>query len=226
MRCRDCRAWLQEWLDGEAALTPAAAKHLRACTRCRNEYALAKRAVAALDGQPVVRPPADFATKVLARATEARGASPTTWPWAAAAAVLLGLIGWQMFLRDHSPQRPAVAQQPASPVDRSPALRPDLARLFTQRLDLQDARQATLGFTQMASNAAQSAGNLLPQWDGLTLPAVGDPLDATVLPAKMVGEAVSSTLEPVTTSAQKAYHKLSKLRSLIPARDVAQPKKG
>lgn len=65
--CGQAREWIEQALDG--TITPREQKHLdrhlEACERCRQRYALQQRAVEALDALPHEDPPADLPERVV-----------------------------------------------------------------------------------------------------------------------------------------------------------------
>lgn len=95
MSCDEFRALVQDYVTRQ--LAPEKRRqvdsHLIACDECQRELAVMTAVVSSLDHQPVLEPPADFASKVLVNLPRQRAFYPSPW-WALALGPLLGGVAW------------------------------------------------------------------------------------------------------------------------------------
>ena len=156
------RERLSAYLDGELPVgeRPEVAAHLATCSQCRSVLsemeALDKRA----RELPLDAPPGYFDTlpgRVRARVeglSPARRPAPVrsrrtlpTWTWAAAAALILGVVTpltLRQTLRDRAPERPAslaVEAHRSAPEAQAPASRPGLEGRLADRADEEAATE-------------------------------------------------------------------------------------
>lgn len=99
----------------------AALAHLAACADCRTRYAAAREVAALLArAVPPAAPPPGLGARIVAQAlaTPAAPSRRIAWPWLAAAAVLVAVLGWnlglQMQLRAQAEQTAALAARLAA----------------------------------------------------------------------------------------------------------------
>lgn len=205
MNCRDYERTWDGWLDAREALAPAPAADMEAheasCASCRalgRRQRTLLRAIAALGPPP--SPPAGFATRFApGGVVSVPFPGPIARPWrprrlaAAAAAVLIGLIGLR------AAQRPSAPEIEPLPVAAPRPLADSLA----------DATSATLDLAREASGPAARVGR--GAWvAGLASEVEGTPEAATSnRPApgvlKGVGDRVGEGVRPLSGSARHAF---------------------
>src|SRR4051794_33159873 len=76
MKCPDCNAWLQTWLDSRQAgleqAPPEVQEHLRECRPCREQLGLAQLLVQGVKKLPVATPPAGLSRRIVDQALSDR----------------------------------------------------------------------------------------------------------------------------------------------------------
>lgn len=111
MNCHDCPPLLDDLLDDR--LSPpqrmAVRDHLHHCASCSAELEARRALLSTLRALPAPRPPAGLAARVLPR-TPRR--APYRLPLAAAAALLVAALSWQMLAPPRGAPIPAVSTAP------------------------------------------------------------------------------------------------------------------
>jgi anti-sigma factor RsiW len=95
MSCDEFRSLLQDYVTRE--LEPEKRRqvdtHLIGCAECQRELAVLTAVVSSLGNQPVIEPPPDFTSRVMARLPERQVFVPSPWLALLAAPVLAG-VAW------------------------------------------------------------------------------------------------------------------------------------
>ncbi len=210
MNCADFHDLLQQRLDGAPGPEPAGLdRHLAECAECRAWQAAARRLEEGLRRLTPPAPPAGLADRMVAgvlanRRARLRIRQRVFTAAALAAAVLLAVTfgpRWRTQPVTETPSGPAIAHvQPPAP---APAPAPLDGRV-------EDAGSALVAFMGQTVDEAMVHGRgLLPsRLPATPLPAsdlLEQPLGPPVRSLRAAGESVSAGLEPVTTSARRAF---------------------
>jgi len=95
MSCDEFRGLLQDYVTRQ--LAPEKRRevdsHLLVCDGCQRELAILTAVVSSLDHQPVLEPPAEFASRVLGNLPRQRSFYPSPW-WAIALGPILAGAAW------------------------------------------------------------------------------------------------------------------------------------
>jgi predicted anti-sigma-YlaC factor YlaD len=208
MNCPEAQAWLQRRLDGEAADGAGLEAHLAACPACREAHAAAQVLLDGLRRRVVPVPPADLAQRIVSAALVDRARRQTRrrllygaglTAAGLAAAVLLAV--WM------APPRTPPAGGGADTVAAETA--PPRKGMSSPREQVSAAGLAVASLTRKAADeTAVTTRLLLPD---VALPPAREPdpqAPAPVDSARSLAEVkqgVSAGLEPVTTSARRAF---------------------
>lgn len=220
MNCQSCLTLLQDRLDG-LTVDHVIEEHLRGCPECRAIHASATRLQEGLRRLPPPTPPRDLAPAIVASVlTDARARRRRRFvaALAVAAAVLLA-VGISL-LWPVTTQAP-VDPQPPAPLAQGPGERVPDANL---RQSVAEVGSAVVSLTnRTAEETVEQARVLLPvvTGPGLDELLMDQTFDAPALPFNEAGQAISASLEPVTSSAVRAVGLF--LRDLPPVEAQAKP---
>jgi hypothetical protein len=200
MNCPECQDLLQQRLDGTPPADPADLdRHLASCPDCRAWHAAAGRLEAGLHLLPPVVVPADLAGWIAGRVLGERRAARRRRAWlgaglALAASVLLVFV----LARGRPPVGPA-------PVVEAP----EHGGKESLRDSVSEAGSAVVSLTRRTAGETVGQGELLlppvvarPNLDEVAASgAMGPPVRSL----RAAGQGVSEGLEPVTSSARRAF---------------------
>ena len=215
MNCELCHDLIQQRLDGLNVVAPELQRHLAECTRCASLETASQRLHAGLHLLLPPPPPLDFTerlvTSVLAdRRTRRRRARFRNGMFALAASLLIAAlgIGWyasgQLPISKHPPQQSVIVNN--NPV---PPPLPDLPKPTTKpsmRDSMTDAGSALASLTTRTADETVGQTRLLvpmvtgPSLDELDMPPGVEPTKSYL----ETSQGVSTALEPVTNSAERA----------------------
>jgi hypothetical protein len=210
MNCRDCREFLQRYLDGESVESAQAelAHHLTECADCRELHAAAGRLKAGLRlFVPPVPPPGlagQIALRLLTEGKRVRRSRRAAAGFAVAAGLLLAAFPIYYAFRPAIPpgnpesiraENTSIAPQPAPSLRRS----------------VEEASQAMVSLTRRAADETFDQGRILLP---IVLPAkdVSEALDMRPVPGPSeqpladLKQGMAAGLEPVTSSARRAVN--------------------
>jgi hypothetical protein len=205
MSCRDARDWMHRRLDGEFGEPPPGLDaHLAGCRDCRELLAFAGRLEEGVRRLPCPAPPPDLAGRITARVLF-RQRQARTWRRAAAVVSLAAAALLAIWL-----VRPAAGPtiSPATPggevARRGPPPRP----VPSLQRQVEEAGQAVVSLTRRAAD--ETVGPTRAFIPDLSIPPVAvasadRPATDTARSLREVGQNVSAGLEPVTTSARRAF---------------------
>jgi hypothetical protein len=222
MNCPDAHDWLQRHLDGEALDRPALERHLGRCADCRELFAASQRLREGLRLLSAPVPPAGLARRIttlaLAEQRRARRSRILVTAAAVAAGVLLAVGIGAPLLRPRS-AIPEAAPSLVRSVEATPPAVPSLQK------QVGSLGQAVASLTrQAADETLTTTRSLLPD---VPLPAPrqsADPPRVADEPERKLREVqkgVTAGIEPVTTSARRAFSLL--VREWSPKK--SEPKK-
>jgi len=212
MNCLEYREWLQQELDGAAALAPTAAtEHLHVCADCRALAAAARSFEAGMAALPRPQPAPLLTASIVAAVLDDRrqrmrlARRRIAFTLGLAASILfLMLLGWLYQLPTSSKDN--IAKNDPAPPD--PGV-PQLER----RAD--EARAAVTAFTErVAGQTTEQAKMLLAVANSIdlkpmaNLPGLNDfeePFDPAAQSLKQATQTVASGIEPITRSTRRAF---------------------
>jgi hypothetical protein len=202
MNCREFQEHLQLLLDGKPAIPdgPALYDHARECCRCRQLYDAAQRLGEGLRTAMVEPPPGHLPERVVGAVLRQRHRAARRRAFLVAGAVAASLAAAWLVpeLMHPSPARRQVVRVSQPPGQSIPV--PSFHEHF------QEARSATLGLTrQVAEETAVQASILIPPADLLPARSLPPPIEAPAMSMRDVGRTVAGGLEPVTSSARRAW---------------------
>ena len=202
MTCLDWQLWLQQRLDGEEppASTDLEA-HLAVCSHCRALSAALGKLEMGLRRLAVPSPAADLSPRIVARILAERRSAQRRRPvlaFALAAGVVLAILAGSHWL-----QSPSDFARTVPPPSVTPS--PPIASLQDHMVE---ATSAMANLTRRTADETVAQGRLL--WPSVPLPALDQavriqPFDPPAQSLREAGQSVSNSLEPVTTSAQRAF---------------------
>lgn len=205
MNCLEAQHWLQERLDGRPIDRTALDAHLGRCADCAAQHAAAGRLLDGLRLLVPPQPPAGLRDQVVARVladqrARRRRVHLLTTLAVAASLLVAGLAGYYWLqppptpVLPHEPSPRVVAPEPATP-----SLRDSMA----------EAGSAVVNLTRRKADETVNQTRML--WPSVTTPALDDPnvlsepLDPPARSLREAGQNVSAGLEPVTSSARRAF---------------------
>jgi anti-sigma factor RsiW len=208
MNCLQSHQLLQQRLDGDAVSNAGLDEHLAACPQCQALHAAAARLQAGLRLLPVPAPPPGLNARIVAqvRADRRRRSVRLVLALSAVAAGLLVacLLGYSWV---HSTLAPAVPGPPA-PVAEGPEP-PEPVPVPSLRDSVAEAGSAVVNLTRRKADETVGQTRLL--WPAVTPPGLEppdtltEPLDPPARSLREAGQGVSAGLEPVTSSARRAF---------------------
>jgi hypothetical protein len=204
MTCLDCQHWLQQWLDGvRPSRGTALDEHLAECAACRGLFAAAQRLETGLGQLSLPTPPAGLSERIVLRVLaqrRSRRRRQLTTLCAVAASLLLVVLAASLWVQHQSKVVVVVAPPPPQPeiLPRPPA---------SLEENVAEATTAMAALTRRTADATVAQGRLL-------LPVISMPsadqdvlsqaLEPPVQSVRQAGQGVTTSLEPVTTSARRA----------------------
>lgn len=224
MNCLESHEFLHRRLDGAPADPAAMTEHLSACPACCALHAAAQRLEAGLRLLVPPLPPAGLGERVVSAVLSAHRARNRRRRWvlgtAALAASLLvaALVGYRLVgpADGPGPVPPTPFVEGAQPEPATPSLRDGVA----------EASSVFASITRRKADETVGPARLLlpvvtpPPLDDMG--ALTEPLDPPARTLREAGQGVSAGLEPVTTSARRAFDLF--LREIPPM--GAEPKSG
>jgi anti-sigma factor RsiW len=198
MNCSECLDLLAERLDGAAAAPRAELeRHLAECAACRQRAAAARRLGEGLRLLAPPAPPAGLTERVVAGVLAERRRRTRLARWArAAVAVAAGVLVIVLV----SENRPRPTPPPPDVV--TPA------ESISLRSSVAEAGSAVVSLTRRTADETVGQGRLLvpvvaqaPPEEFVPLP----PMDPPAGPLREAGQGLSAGLEPVTSSARRAF---------------------
>jgi hypothetical protein len=203
MNCLDFHNLLQQRLDGESIPSHAELhSHLAECSACRQLEASARQLEEGIRLLPRPVPPADFSDRVVAEVlaeyrAQHRWPPRTIWVAALAASLVLAILaGWQWWPSSTpapSPDPAPLAKGPETPVSATPRLSDSVAEVGS----------ALEGLARRTTDEAVEPTLLL--WGEPAVEVEPAPADDPTLVLWEAGQTVGSGLEPMTTSALRAF---------------------
>jgi hypothetical protein len=211
MNCHASRELLQERLDGVRVESPEWLEHLRHCPDCRSLEVASRRLQEGLRLLAAPLPPPDLAGRIAERFRHDRyrARRRARRRWAVSLALAASLFGALALRLDWHGKPSEVEGQPREPVaaknanqsPTSPAETPSL------RESVAEAGAAVASLTShTAGETVESTRWLVPTVPTPELPKIGlDAIEPPTRPLREAGEGVSAGLEPVTSSARRAF---------------------
>jgi hypothetical protein len=205
MNCLDCQELLQARLDGvppDDRDDPGASEHhLAVCAECRGWYAAAQRLE---DGLRLARPPAapdDLADRIVAGVLADRRRRTRRWAWARGAAALAASLLVVFLL---GPNGPMAVRNPTPGPRPGPAAPSESASL---RESVVEAGSAVVSLTTRTADKTVGQGRLLLPVVVAKVPEnpMPSPMDPPVRSLRDAGQGLSAGLQPVTSSARRAF---------------------
>ena len=201
MNCPEAHTWLQRHLDGEALDRGMLEEHLRGCATCRELYAGSQRLLEGLRLLSAPLPPAHLARRITEQVYSSRRRTRRVRLVLATAALAAGvlLVVWTG-VQALRPQ-PAVAVQRERPTE-TPAAAPSLEK------QVGEVGQAVASMARRAADETlTTTRSLLPEMPMPASAAVADPpsAEAPEQTLREVQKGVTAGIEPVTTSARRAF---------------------
>ncbi|MFO0965261.1 MAG: hypothetical protein U0793_06705 [Gemmataceae bacterium] len=213
MKCHECEAWIERWLDATGAARPSEPAdlpdHLAECRSCREQYAAAQRLIEGVKALPRVAAPRDFTERIVQRVLADRVERRRRLTWrlsftaALAASIVLMLIGGYFFAP--GPKAPDVAVVSPTP---KPEPAPEAPPVLAKRVD--EAKEKVAALTgKLTEKTVEHAKQLFaaaptiefnPMGEGV-LPS--EPIDAAAS-LRRAGAELTASMAPVTRSARRA----------------------
>jgi anti-sigma factor RsiW len=204
MNCLACEELLQDRLDGapSGAHDAALAGHLASCPACREKYAAASRLAEGLRLLAPPAPPVGMSRRVVAAVLAERRGRLRRQRWARVAVGLAAAVLVFVLLDKQRPQpAPSQPSQPEEVVAEAPS--------GSLRDSVTEASSAVVNLTRRTAD--ETVGNtrlLLPVMVARAPtdePPVPSPMDPPVRSLREAGQGLSAGLEPVTSSARRAF---------------------
>ena len=229
MNCRECRMVIHEQMDKRLCLSKPSAvdEHLANCQPCRDFAAAAQVCLNLLANanQTPIQVPAGFSDRVFNRMlnTKVERVSATYFntgkPWFALAAsfalcCLLVLL-WTLFIDRyrHDHMRQARLKPGINSTD---AINSQWAQWLLEGRSFNVINTESVKATMsLAGQYSSKATRILPDLDS-TLHIEAPALEETFEPVKKVGVCLASTLDPLASSAERAYQSFKSRLPLIP----------
>jgi hypothetical protein len=208
VNCHAYQDLLQQRLDGTPIESPALAEHLRGCAICRELETASQRLQEGLRLLAPPAPPPDWAARladrVLLDRRRARRRARSRWTVSLALAaglfVVLALrLDWRLKFNQAGSEEPKpspVAKERKTPAD-TPTLRDSVKEAGVAMASLTN---------QTADETVGPTRWLLPKVSRPSLPPLDfSAIETPAAPLREAGANVSTGLEPVTTSARRAF---------------------
>ena len=207
MNCSDCLDLLQARLDGAAPLAIAEVEeHLATCPACRAQDAAARRLEAGLRLLTPPAPPAGLTERVVAGVLAERRRRLRLARWGRAAVAAAAAVLVVVLVSENRPRLP-LPSAPDEPIAAVPTP-PEVPETVSLRDSVAEAGSAVASLTRRTADETVGQGRLL-------LPVVAraapedlvpvPPMEPPVGPLREAGQGLSSGLEPVTSSARRAF---------------------
>ena len=208
MKCHDCEAWIDCWLDARASrpCEPAGLHdHLGECRACRERYQAAQRLLDGVKALPRVTPTPGLTERIVQAALADRVLRRRRLTWrlsftaALAASIVIMLIGGYFWSPGPKKDDPVAVKGPSDPP--APAA-PVLAEKVDEAKGKVAAPPASYRVDHGARRHLLAAAPVLEFRPGEgVLPQ--EPIDATA-PLRQAGAELMAGLQPVTRSARRA----------------------
>jgi hypothetical protein len=226
MNCDDCRQQLQARLDGESVPADDIAAHLAACPECRALEAAARRLHTGLRLLTPPAPPAGIAERLIAgvladrrKRVRRRRLAFAGVVGALAASLLVVLFftpgeddrtafGWVEDMYSLAKYRYFTPNKSLKQIQLAPHTPPDEEPVPSLNDNMADATSAVASLARRTADETVSSGQLLVPAVSLpmTEPEVlGPPLEPPAQSLREAGHGVAVGLEPVTSSAVRAF---------------------
>jgi hypothetical protein len=203
MNCGQFNDWLQSYLDSDHRVVESEIHiHLAECPHCRTQEAATRRLFEAMQLNSPPAPPARLAARITGNVLAARAARQIRQRWLigstmAAAVLLVGIITGYSWRGANVPsaERPLARSenQRASPFDRQPA------EQFGK------SRSGPLADRRQSDGKAPSPLSISNRGPSSAVAWI-EPLEPSLRSLRNAGTEISSGLEPVVSSAQRAVH--------------------